>query len=127
MKKETDTMKEYFFWHNPAETGIRGEGFGYRTCRVKTIGWKWVRIQINISKNGRWHRIKRSVWNDITKQKRFRTIEEEQEHLDFCAKINEAGISWCKPYRKGKCKSKSRKELEEELRQSSGTEWKEAA
>ena len=119
-------MKEYFFWHDPRKTGIRGEGFGHRTCRVKTIGWKWVRIQIG--NGGRCHRIKRSVWNDITKQKRFRTVEEEQEYHDFCAAINEAGISWYKPYRKGKCKLKSRKELEEELRQSSGAEeWKEAA
>ena len=122
-------MKEYFFWHNPAETGIRGEGFGHRTCRVKTIGWKWVKIQINISKKGKWHRIKRSVWNDITKQKRFRTIEEEQSHLDLCATINKAGISRHKPYRNGKCKLKSRKELEEKLRQSRGTnkKWMEAA
>lgn len=118
-------MTDYFFYHDPKQTGIRGEGSGNRTCSVKSVGWKWVRIKIG--KYGTFHRIKRKVWDEIIKQDRFRTIEENQAHIDFCNAINDAGIAWSAPYR-GKQKFKTRSVLEAELEHfNTVKEWKEAA
>ena len=105
-------MEHYYFYHDDIKTGLRGEGCGYRKATVRSVGRKWVYLRF--ANEGNFRRLAIKKWQDICRQKDFRTWEGHVAESKIKRKALDKGLSFYKK-RYNKNIPKTIDELQEEL------------
>ena len=105
-------MELYYFYHYHIKTGLRGEGCGYRKATVRSVGRKWVYLRF--SNEGNFRRLAIKKWQDICREKDFRTWEGHVAELEVKKKALSRGLSFYKK-RYNKNIPKTIEELQKEL------------
>ena len=86
-------MEHYYFYHDDIKTGLRErEGCGYRKATVRSVGRKWVYIRF--SNEGNFRKLSIKKWQDICRQKDFKTWEGHVAESKIKRKALDKGLSF---------------------------------
>lgn len=110
MKTKKPQPQKFYFYHSPVATGLQGETCGFCIADIRSIGHKWVYLKFG--KNGRYRKLRRSKWNEITEQKYFMTLAEKQRRIDLSNECKRLGVAF---YCTKKKKHKTTEQLQAEV------------